>query len=78
MLLLLVGLKECGLETQSLGLGWPLSEVETRVGAEDDLFQSSQLNKLGMPSWHIDPEHYTHYILAIYTQPSWVIDIPHH
>ena len=29
MLLRLVGLKECGLGTQSLGLDWPLSEVGT-------------------------------------------------
>ena len=31
MLLCLVGLKECGLGTQSLGLDWPLSEVGTRL-----------------------------------------------
>ena len=61
MLLRLVGLKECGLGTQSLGLGWPLSEVGTRVGAEEDLFQSSPPHKSGMPSWYGDREHYKHY-----------------
>ena len=34
MLIRLIGLNECGLGTHSLGLGWPLSEVGTRVGAE--------------------------------------------
>ena len=31
MLLCLVGLKEYGLETQSIGLDWPLSEIGTRL-----------------------------------------------
>ena len=42
-LLHLVGLKECGLGTQSLGMGWTMSDVGTRVGAEVYLFQSSPL-----------------------------------
>ena len=54
MLLRLVGLKECGLGTQSLGLGWTLSEVGTRVVTEEDLFHPSPPHKLGMPSWSGD------------------------
>ena len=38
MLLRLAGLKECELETQSLGLDWPLSEVGT--GWEQHIFYS--------------------------------------
>ena len=59
MMLRLVGLKECGLGTHILVLGWPLSEVVTRFGAEEDLFQSSPPHKSGMPSWSGDREHYT-------------------
>ena len=51
MLLRLIGLKECRLGTQSLGLGWTLSKVGTRVGSEDDLLHPSPPHKLGMPSW---------------------------
>ena len=62
MLLRLVGLKECGLGTQSLGMGWPLSEVGTQVGLGEDLLQSSTLHKSGMASWYRYREHYTtHY-----------------
>ena len=45
MLLCLVRLKEYVFDTQSLGLGWPLSEVGTRVGAEEDLFHPSPPHK---------------------------------
>ena len=38
MLLLIVGLKECGLGTQSLGMDWPLSEVGT--GLEQQICSS--------------------------------------
>ena len=44
MLLRLVGLKECGLGTRSLGLGWPLSEVGTQVG--ELLYQSILVQRL--------------------------------
>ena len=50
----LVGLKEYGLGTQILGLGWPLSEVRTQVGAEEDLLQYSPPHKSVMPSWSGD------------------------
>ena len=43
MLFRFVGLKECGLGTQSLGLAWPLSEVGTQVVAL--LFQFSPPQK---------------------------------
>ena len=42
---------------ESLGLGWTLSEVGTRVGAL--LFRSSSPHNLGMPPWSIYREHYT-------------------
>ena len=51
ILLSLVVLKECGLSTRSLGMGWPLSKVGTPVGVEEDLFQSSPTHKSGTPSW---------------------------
>ena len=59
MLIRLILFKECWLGTQSLGLGWTLSKVGTRVGSEEDLLQSSPPHKSGMPSWSGDREHYT-------------------
>ena len=47
-MLRLVGLKECGLGAQSLGLGWPLSEVGNRVIAEEDMFHPSSPHNSGM------------------------------
>ena len=48
VLLHLVGLKEHGLGTRSIGLGWPLSKVGNLVGRL--LLQSSLPHNLGMPS----------------------------
>ena len=59
ILLRLVGIKECGLHTQSLGLGWPLAEVGTWVGSEEGLFHHSPPHTSGMPSRSEDREHYT-------------------
>ena len=61
MQLSLVGPKEFGLVTQSIGLGWPLFEVGARVGAKEDLFQSSPPHKLGIASWSRDRQHYYYY-----------------
>ena len=70
MLICIVGLKEYGLVTQSLRLGWPLPEVVTQVGAEEDLFHPSPLHKLGMPSWSEGQEHYTTLHLPLFTGSS--------
>ena len=59
MLLRLIGLKECGLVTQSLELGWPLSEFGTRVRAREDLFHISSPHKSGMPYCSVYREQYT-------------------
>ena len=64
MLLRLVGLKECGLVTRSLGLDWPLSEVKTRVGAL--LLQSSTPHNPDIPSWCRDQNTTLNYTLVIY------------
>ena len=58
-LLRLIGLKECGLVTQSLELGWPLSEFGTRVRAREDLFHISSPHKSGMPYCSVYREQYT-------------------
>ena len=72
MLLCLVGIKECGFGTQSLGLRWPLSTVGTRVVAL--LLQSSPPHNSVMPSWSWDQEHYTtlHNIFAV----KYIQDMP--
>ena len=57
MLLRLVGIKECALGTQSLGMVCPLSDVGTRVGAL--LSQSSPPHNSGMPFWSGDRNTHT-------------------
>ena len=52
MLLHLVGLKEYGLGTWIIGLGWPLSDLGKPVGRL--LFQSSQPHISGMKYWYRD------------------------
>ena len=59
ILIFLVGLKDCRLRNQSLGMGWTLSKVVTPVVSEEELLHPSPPHKLGMPSWSGYQEHYT-------------------